>query len=73
VYLLQESLQERKHEEKRGKEVKKLSEKLNYQIFRSMEVSTGNKRIEYLPEENIIIKKSGSVADPLDIAEDLFR
>jgi hypothetical protein len=29
-----------------------------------------NKRVEYFPEENIIIKGSGSATDPLDIAEE---
>jgi hypothetical protein len=73
--IIRNSQLERKHEEKREKEVKKLSEKLNNQDSRNIEVSKNNTRIEYFPMENIIIKGSGSAADPLDITKedtDLF-
>jgi hypothetical protein len=43
---------------------------LNDQDSRSIEVSTNNKRIEYFPMENMIIKGSGSVTDLLDIAKE---
>jgi hypothetical protein len=50
--------------------IRNISEKLNNQDFRSIEVSMGNKRIKYFPDKNIIIKKSGSATDSLDIAKD---
>jgi hypothetical protein len=68
--IIRNSLQERKYQTKREKEVKKLSEKLNNQDSRSIEVSTSNKRIEYFPDEKLIIKCSGSAGDPLNIADD---
>jgi hypothetical protein len=57
VFLLRGFIRKKTWREKRKR--KKVSEKLKYQNFRSIEVSTGNKRIKYLPEENIIIKGSG--------------
>jgi hypothetical protein len=47
-------------------EIQRLSQKLNNQNLRSLSVTSGNKRIEYFPEENIIIKGSESATDPVD-------
>jgi hypothetical protein len=47
-------------ETKRNKEVKRLSIQLNNPSFRSIEVSTNDKRIEYFPDEELIVKGSGS-------------
>jgi hypothetical protein len=52
------------------KEVKRLSIQLNNPNSRSIEVSSNDKKIEYFSEENLIIKGSGSIEDPFDIAED---
>jgi hypothetical protein len=58
-YFSQDNVQERRHQKRRDKEVCKLSEKLKDQSVRSLAVVTSNnKRIEYFPEENIIIKGS---------------
>jgi hypothetical protein len=38
--------------------------------MRSLAVTSSNKRVEYFPEENIIIKGSGLAMDPLDMTED---
>jgi hypothetical protein len=47
-----------------------LSEKLNNPSSRSIEVSTNDKRIEYFPDEKLIVKGSKSLEDPLDVADD---
>jgi hypothetical protein len=47
----------------RDKEVDRLSRQLNNPSPRSIEVSTNNKRIKYFPEEDLILKGSGSVED----------
>jgi hypothetical protein len=47
-----------------------LSIQLNNPSPRSIEVSSIDKRIEYFPEEDLIIKGSGSVEDPFDIADE---
>jgi hypothetical protein len=52
------------------KEVKRLSTQLNNPTPRSIEVSNNDKRIEYFPNEDLLIKGSGSVEDPLDIADE---
>jgi hypothetical protein len=65
-YLSQDNVQERRHQNRRDKEVRKISD----QNVRSVAVSSNSKRIEYFPEENIIIKGSGWATDPLDITED---
>jgi hypothetical protein len=54
----------------RDNEVKRLSVQLNNLSFRSIEVSTNDKRIEYFPEEDLIVKGSGSIEDPFDVADD---
>jgi hypothetical protein len=38
--------------------------------MRSLAITSSNKKIEYFPEKNIIIKGSGSTTDPLDMTED---
>jgi hypothetical protein len=43
---------------------------LNNPSSRSIEVSTSNKGNKYFPEEDLIVKGSGSVEDPFDIADD---
>jgi lipid A disaccharide synthetase len=68
--LSQDNVQEKRHQKKREKEVQRLSQKLSNQNMRSLSVTSGNKRVEYFPDENIIIRGSGSTTDPLDIAED---
>jgi hypothetical protein len=57
--IIRNSVQKKKHEEKREKEVKKLSEKFDNQNSRSIEVSTNNKRIDNFPVENMIKKHEG--------------
>jgi hypothetical protein len=47
--LIRNSQWEKNHKKKR-KEVKKLSRKVNTQNFRNIKVSSGNKRIEYVPD-----------------------
>jgi hypothetical protein len=42
---------------------------LNNPSPRSIEVSSNKKRIEYFPEEDLIVKGSGSAEDPFDIAD----
>jgi hypothetical protein len=37
---------------------------------KSIEISSSNKRIEFFPEEDLIVKGSGSVEDPFHVAED---
>jgi hypothetical protein len=69
-YLSQDNVQERRHQNRRDKEVRKISKKLKDQNVRSIAVSSNNKRVEYFPDENIIIKGSGSASDPVDITED---
>jgi hypothetical protein len=54
----------------RDKEVKKLSIQLNNPNSRSIEVSINDKKIEYFPEEDLIIKGSRSMEDPFDVADD---
>jgi hypothetical protein len=54
----------------RDKEVKRLSIQLHNPSSRSIEVSTNDKKIEYFPEEDLIIKGSGSIEDPFDVADD---
>jgi hypothetical protein len=68
--LSQDNIQERRHQKKREKEVLKLSKKLKDQDMRSLVITSGTKRVEYFPDENIIIKGSGSAMDPLDMTED---
>jgi hypothetical protein len=68
--LSQDNIQERRNQKRRDKEVIKLSRKLKDQDMRSLTVNSSNKRVEYFPEENIIIKGSGSAMDPLDMTED---
>jgi hypothetical protein len=63
--LNQNNVQKRRHQKK-----KKISKKLKDQNMRSLIITSNNKRIEYFPEENIIIKGSGSATDPLDITKD---
>jgi hypothetical protein len=46
-------------ENERDKEVKRLSKKLNNPNSSSIEVSTSDKRIEYFPDEKLIVKGSG--------------
>jgi hypothetical protein len=53
----------------RDKEINRLSIQLNNPT-RSIEVSNNDKRIEYFPNEDLLIKGSGSVEDPLDIADE---
>jgi hypothetical protein len=43
---------------------------LSNQGSRSIEVSTRSKRVEYFPDENLIIKGSGLATDPLDLLEE---
>jgi hypothetical protein len=50
--------------------VKRLSIQLNNPNSRSIEISTNDKRIEYFPEEDLIIKGSKSIEDPFDVADD---
>jgi hypothetical protein len=38
--------------------------------MRSLAITSGTKKVEYFPEENIIIKGSGSAMDPLDMTGD---
>jgi hypothetical protein len=47
-YLNQDNVQERRHQNRRDKEVRKISKKLKDQNVRSEAVSSNNKRIEYL-------------------------
>jgi hypothetical protein len=54
----------------RDREINRLSIQLNNPSPRSIEVFTNDKRIEYFPEEDLMIKGSGSVEDPFDIADD---
>jgi sialic acid synthase SpsE len=61
--LSQDNIQERRYQKRREKEVLKLSKKLKDQDMRSLTVTSNNKRIEYFPEENIIIKGSGLATD----------
>jgi hypothetical protein len=49
--LSQDDVQENRHWRRREKEVQRLSQKLNNQNLRSLSVTSGNKRIEYFPEE----------------------
>jgi hypothetical protein len=44
--------------------------KKNNQNIRSLTVTLGIKRVEYFPEENIVIKGFGSATNPLDIADE---
>jgi hypothetical protein len=37
---------------KREKEIQRLSQKLNNQNIRNLAVTSGNKKMEYFPEEN---------------------
>jgi hypothetical protein len=64
--IIRKSIQETE----RDKEVKRLSIQLNNPNSRSIKVSTNDKRIEYFPEEKLIVKRSGSMEDPFDIADD---
>jgi hypothetical protein len=54
----------------KDREVNRLSIQLNNPTPRSIEVSNNDKRILYFPTEDILIKGSGSVEDPFDIADD---
>jgi hypothetical protein len=63
--IIRNSPQERKYEEKREKKVKKLSEKLNNQSTRSIEVSTNNKRVEYFPHSDDENPKEKKVANKI--------
>jgi hypothetical protein len=38
--------------------------------MKSLAITSNTKRVEYFPNENNIIKESGSATNPLDIAED---
>jgi hypothetical protein len=55
---------------KREKEVQRISQKLNNQNMRSLSITSGNKRVEYFPAENIIIKGSRSIMNPLHIVDE---
>jgi hypothetical protein len=68
--LSQDNIQERRHQKRREKEVLKLSKKLKNQDMRSLTIISGTKRVEYFPDENIVIKGSESATDPLDMIED---
>jgi hypothetical protein len=52
------------------REVDRLSRQLNNPYPRSIEVSTSDKRIEYFPEQDLIVKGSGSIEDLVDLAEE---
>jgi hypothetical protein len=54
----------------RGNEIKRLSIQLNNPSAKNIEVSTNDKKIEYFPKKNLIIKKSRSIKDPFDVADD---
>jgi hypothetical protein len=69
-YLSQDSVQERRHQNRRDKEVRKIFKKLKDQNVINIAVLSNNKRVEYFPDENIIIKGSGLATDPLDLTED---
>jgi hypothetical protein len=50
--------------------VNRVSRQLNGPSPRSIEVSSNNKRIEYFPEQDLIVKGSGSIEDPVDLVEE---
>jgi hypothetical protein len=56
-------------ENERDKEIKRLSKKLDNPSSRSIKISTSDKRIEYFPDKKLIVKGSGSIEDPLDVAD----
>jgi hypothetical protein len=57
----QKNIQKSRHQKKRDREIQKLSEKLNNQEMRSLSITAQNKRVEYFPEENLIIKGFGPI------------
>jgi hypothetical protein len=65
ISLLKRIIRSSTQEKKREKKIKKLSKKSNNQNFRNIQVSISNKRIKYFLDEELIIKGSGSVEDPL--------
>jgi sialic acid synthase SpsE len=65
--LNQDSVQENTLQKRREKEIQRLSQKLNNQNLRSLSVTSCNKRTEYFPEENIIIKGFCNVAEMIQI------
>jgi hypothetical protein len=44
--------------------MQRLSQKLNNQNLKSLSITSGNKKIKYFLEENIIVKGSGLATDP---------
>jgi hypothetical protein len=60
VFLPKRIIRSNTQKKEREKEVKKLSKKLNNQNFRNIEVFINDKRIEYFPDEKLIIKRGRS-------------
>jgi hypothetical protein len=43
---------------------------MNNPYPKNIEISTNEKKLKYFPEQDLIIKGSGSVEDPVDLAEE---
>jgi hypothetical protein len=70
VEFNQDRVQQDRSKERRNKEIRRISGKLDNHRVRKLICSTGSKQAQYFPKKHLIIKKHGSAGDPIDLEKE---
>jgi hypothetical protein len=67
VEFNQNRIQQNSSRERRNKDIRRVSGKLDDHRIKKLTCSTGNKQVQYFPGEDLIVKGNGLVEDPINI------